>query len=140
MRKRKQSALTRSRLRSAITNGSHLFLADVDGRSAWMRRIKDLLKSYEETDCGGADTLSEGQRAIIRRVVMLQVQCELLEHKFAESGGSASRQDLDAYQRASNSMRRLIESLQLHQGRKMRDVSSFDDASTFKAYERELRQ
>jgi hypothetical protein len=139
MRKRKLSQLSQRRISSALTNGNHLFLKAIDGRSKWCRRVRDLLRSYEETDCGGADTLSEGQRAIIRRVVMLQVQCELLEHKFAESGGSASRQDLDAYQRASNSMRRLIESLQLHQGRKMKDVSSFDDASTYKAYEREMR-
>jgi hypothetical protein len=138
MRKRKHSALTASRLRSALSNGNHLFLTSIDGRSAWCRRIKDLLKGYEETDCGGADQLSEGQRAIIRRAVMLQVQCELLEHKFAENGGSAGRQDLETYQRSSNSLRRLIESLQLHQGRKQREINPADDPA-WRAYEKEMR-
>jgi hypothetical protein len=138
MARRKHSALTASRLRSCITNGSHLFLADVDGRSAWMRRIKDLLRSYEETDCGGSASLSEGQRAIIRRAVFLQVACEQQERRIAENGGIASREDLETYQRSSNSLRRLIESLQLHQGRKPRDVTSHD-AEVMRLYEKELR-
>jgi hypothetical protein len=137
MRKRKHSALTQSRLRSAITNGNHLFLKNIDGRTRWMRRIKDLLHGYEESDCGGSDTLSEGQRAIIRRAVMLQVQCEFLEHKFAQNDGIATRPDLETYQRASNSLRRLIESLQLHTGRKAREVNPHDDVG-WKAYQAEM--
>jgi hypothetical protein len=47
----------------------------------------------------GSDQLSEGQRALVRRAVMIQTQCELLETKFAQKGGMASRIDLDLYQR-----------------------------------------
>jgi hypothetical protein len=95
-----------------------------------MRRIKDLLRAYA-VDLGGEDRLSEGQRAIVRRCVMLQTQLELLEAKFAENDGAASRVDLETYQRCSNSLRRLLESLNLHRGRIAKDVTDHgtsDDA------------
>src|SRR5260370_38117518 len=75
-------------LHSAITNGTVVF-ANVDHRSAEMRRIKDLLAAYS-ADLGGADALCEGQRAILRRCVMLQVQCELIEKQWADDGGTAT--------------------------------------------------
>src|SRR5258708_14469448 len=84
-------------LHSAITNGTVVF-ANVDHRSAEMRRIKDLLAAYA-VDLGGFASLSEGQRAILRRCVMLQVQLEMLEKKWADNGGSAARNELELYQR-----------------------------------------
>src|SRR5262249_16947268 len=93
---------------------------------AFMRRSRDLIYQHE-TDLGGVDSLSEGQRAIVRRVAMLQVQLEALERKFAENEGTASRWDLEAYQRASNSMRRLLESLGLNKGRVPRDITQQDE-------------
>jgi hypothetical protein len=122
---RKRSALTASKLRSAITNG-HAVLADTDHRTAWMRRVRDLLHAHA-ADLGGDDTMSEGQRAIMRRAVMLQVQCEMLEQKFAANGGSASAKDLDLYNRASANLKRLLESLGLHHGRKPRDITQQSD-------------
>jgi hypothetical protein len=118
---RKRAALTPSTVRSAITNGSSI-LANVDARSAWVRRFKDLLHAHQ-TDLGGDDILSEGQRSILRRAAMLELQCEMLESKFAANGGAATPQELDCYQRSSNSLRRLIESLGLHRGRLARDVT-----------------
>jgi hypothetical protein len=132
---RKKVDLTLRKVRSSVTNGSEL-LHDVDHRTAYMRRLRDLLVAHEN-DLGGADLLSEGQRAIIRRATLLTVQCEMLEQKFAEHDGSASQADLDCYQRCCNTLRRLIESLGLHQGRVPRDVSPLDDAG-MRAYSEAL--
>jgi hypothetical protein len=90
-----------------------------------MRRLRDLLYAHE-ADLGGRDILSEGQRTIIRRATLLTVQCELLETKFAQHDGHASTLDLDCYQRCCNTLRRLIESLGLNEGRKPRDVNTIE--------------
>jgi predicted polyphosphate/ATP-dependent NAD kinase len=57
---------------------------------------------------------------------MLELQLEMMESKFADNDGAASAHQLEAYQRASNSLRRLLESLGLNNGRKYaapRDVT-----------------
>jgi hypothetical protein len=90
-----------------------------------MRRLRDLLLAHE-ADLGGRDLLSEGQRTIIRRATLLTVQCELMETKFAEADGLASNLDLDCYQRCCNTLRRLIESLGLNEGRKPRDLNTIE--------------
>jgi hypothetical protein len=121
-RDRKASDINLTRVRSAITNGSQLFHGDIDERGPVSRRFRDLIAAHE-ADLSGAEHLSEGQRSIVRRAAMLELQLELLESRFAENGGAASPRDLEAYQRCSNSLRRLLESLGLHQGRKSRDVT-----------------
>jgi hypothetical protein len=118
---RKRPHLTLATVRSALSNGSSL-LHNVDHRCAWVRRFRDLLRAHE-ADLGGESALSEGQRSIIRRAAMLELQLELLESKFAENDGAATARELECYQRASNSLRRLLESLGLHKGRKSLDVT-----------------
>jgi hypothetical protein len=125
MARRKKLVLTQKKVRSVLTNGNAL-LRDIDHRTAYMRRLRDLLLAHE-ADLGGRDILSEGQRAIIRRATLLTVQCEMLEGKFAQADGSASNADLETYQRCCNTLRRLIESLGLNEGRKPRDVNTIDD-------------
>ena len=44
-------------LRSAITNGSDLLAGDVDHRSAWVRRLRDLILAHT-SDLGGSDNIS----------------------------------------------------------------------------------
>jgi len=66
--------------RSAVTNGSALFLEDVDGRSRQARRFRDILASLV-SDLGGLESLSEQQRQLARRGAFLSLQCELLEGK-----------------------------------------------------------
>jgi hypothetical protein len=111
--------------KSAITNGSAL-LHNVDGRSATMRRLRDIIHAHQ-ADLGGAAELSEGQRAILRRAALLQLQLEMMEQKFAlREDGCASGKEMETYQRSSNSLRRLLESLGLHEGRKARDVTTLD--------------
>lgn len=116
--------LSLRRVRSALTNGSCLFgNAEVDERGAWSRRFRDLLHAYH-SDLGGADRLSEGQKALARRAAMLQLQLEMVESRWAESeDGKAGAHALHRYQTATNTLRRVIESLELNKGPKVVDVT-----------------
>lgn len=105
-----------SKVRSALTNGSRL-LEGVDGRSAWARRLRDLIELHG-TDLGGLDELSEAQRALIRRASALTVELEHLEMQFATRDATAD--ELDLYSRLSNTLRRLHETLGLE--RRPKDV------------------
>jgi hypothetical protein len=67
--------------KSRITNGSAL-LPGVDGRSAWVRRCRDVISSHL-SDLGGADNTSAAERSIVRRAATLTVELERLEEKFA---------------------------------------------------------
>src|SRR5262245_10005066 len=116
---RNHSKLTIAKLQSKLTNGSSL-VADTDGRTAWMRRYRDLVSSHEH-DLGGTGFISESERRLIRRAALITIQCEMLDKKFASSEGEATREDLDLYQRLSNSLRRLLQSLGLQ--RRPRDIN-----------------
>ena len=105
--------------KSAITNGSAL-LHDVDGRSQWMRRLRDLVQDHV-ADLGGADALSAAEMALIRRSAMLTLQLELMESRWNDNNGEASRQSLETYQRVVGSLRRTLETLGLE--RRTRDVT-----------------
>ena len=123
---RKRLAPSLACFKSAITNGTAL-LHDVDGRSATMRRLRDIIHAHT-ADLGGTDTLSEGQRAILRRAALLQLQLEMMEQKFARrEDNSATGKEIEVYQRASGALRRLLESLGLHEGRRPRDVTNTFD-------------
>src|SRR5215475_2644835 len=102
--------------RSRITNGA---IVDADGRSAWGRRMRDLI-SLHLSDLGGVDNVSEAEKSIVRRVATLTVELERMESVFAEAG-EASAEQLDLYQRVSNSMRRMLETVGLQ--RRTRDVT-----------------
>jgi hypothetical protein len=104
--------------RSRITNGK--LLTGIDGRSAWVRRAKDLLRSFI-TDLGGADDISTAEAALARRCAVLVAQAELLEAAFAQAEGKADNADLDAYLKTANVLRRLLQTLGLK--RRARDVS-----------------
>jgi hypothetical protein len=96
--------------RSRITNGSAL-LPGVDGRSAWIRRCKDIIAMHV-ADLGGEDNCSSAERSIIRRASVMTVELERLESKFAQAG-EASERDLDLYIRAAGNLRRLLEAIGL---------------------------
>jgi hypothetical protein len=101
-----------------------------------MRRLRDLLAAHL-ADAGGEDILSEGQKALIRRCAMIELQLEMLDSKFANNEGIASHKDLDLYARTSGNLRRLLESLGVNRGRKAREINPDDDAA-FKIYEQEM--
>ena len=104
--------------RSKITNGSAL-LPGIDGRSAWVRRCKDVI-ALHLSDLGGYDNTSAAERSIVRRASTLTVELERLEAKFA-TAGAADAGDLEIYQRCANSLRRLLEAVGLQ--RRPRDVT-----------------
>jgi hypothetical protein len=104
--------------KSRITNGTS-FLPGIDGRSAWIRRAKDLIAEHV-ADLGGPDNVSAAERSITRRVAVLSVELENLEARFA-TAGAATTEDLDLYQRTANSLRRLLEAVGLQ--RRAKDVT-----------------
>lgn len=95
--------------RSRISNGSATVAAD--GRTIWVRRLRDLIEAHE-ADLGGTDSLSQAQRSLVRRAATLSVELERMEATFA-TAGKISADDLDSYQRASNTLRRHLEVLGL---------------------------
>ncbi|TGD94938.1 hypothetical protein EU555_30505 [Methylobacterium nonmethylotrophicum] len=96
--------------RSRVTNGTSL-LPDVDGRSLWARRMRDLI-ALHLADLGGEGAVSEAERSIVRRVATLTVELERMEVAFA-TAGEASADALDLYQRTAGNLRRLLEAVGL---------------------------
>lgn len=99
------------RTKSKVTNGRTLFNGEVDGRTIWARRLRDLLALHLSA-LGGEEMVSPAEQSIIRRASAITVELELLEERFALAGG-ASADDLDLYVRASGGLRRLLESIGL---------------------------
>src|SRR6266516_2817607 len=115
MRKpRKRSAPSMATVHSALTNGSSLFLdKSLDQRSAWMRRLRDLIKSHQ-SDLGGVENISTAELVLIRRASMLCLQLEMMESRWQfQAGGEASTKQIDTYQRTVGALRRLLETLGL---------------------------
>jgi hypothetical protein len=104
--------------RSRVGNGSAL-LTGVDGRSAWVRRCRDLIDD-QLSDLGGLTNTSAAERSLIRRASVLTVELERLETKFALAG-EASDSDIDLYQRVAGGLRRLLEAVGLQ--RRARNVT-----------------
>src|SRR6202045_4159049 len=75
---------SKSRQRSRVTNGSAL-LPGVDGRSAWVRRCKDIIEAHL-SDLGGEDNTSAAERSLIRRASVMTVELERMEARFAVAG------------------------------------------------------
>ena len=119
--------------RSAITNGNLLLtdITDADGRGIWHRRFRDLVNLHT-SDLGGPDVVSESEKFLIRRCATLNTELERMEIQFAEAGQSTLQQ-LETYQRASNSLRRLLLALGLQ--RRSKDITP-----TLAEYLRDLEQ
>src|SRR5262249_35170929 len=108
--RRRKAEINLSKARSAITNGKCLFLSpDIDHRSSWARRLRDLAHDIGE-DIGPAASLS-AQQMLVRRASMLALQAELQAQAWATNGGEASPKSLDAYQRITNTLRRTLQTL-----------------------------
>jgi hypothetical protein len=106
----------KAKARSRISNG-HI-LPGVDGRSTWVRRLRDVI-GLHLSDLGGPDMASEAEKSIVRRAATLTVELERLELAFAIAG-EATPEQLDLYQRTASAMRRLLETVGI--GRRARDV------------------
>jgi hypothetical protein len=101
--------------RSRVTNGKEL-LPGIDGRSAWVRRCRDVIELHL-ADLPGA---TAAEQSIVRRAAVLTTELERLEVKFAEAG-EANPFDLDLYARTAGGLRRLLEAVGLE--RRLRDLS-----------------
>lgn len=99
----------KSTARSAITNGK---LGEMDGRSVWARRFRDLIAAYSADISDDVDSIAETTKAIIRRAAALTVELERAEVGFAEMG-EADADALRNYQTTANTLRRLIDGLPL---------------------------
>ena len=111
---------------SRVTNGAP-FPAEVDGRTAWPRRFRDLI-SLHTADLGGEGLLSEAERQVVRRIATHEVELERLEAEFAMAG-RADVEALDLYIRASGSLKRLLDSIGLERRSKpVPDLRSYMEA------------
>ncbi|WP_208636345.1 hypothetical protein [Mesorhizobium helmanticense] len=106
--------------RSKVTNRSKVG-TDMDGRTQWVRRLRDLIEAHEQ-DLGGSDNLNQSQRSLVRRAATLSVELERMEAGFA-TAGQISADDLDSYQRASNTLRRHLEVLGLRQPQRLPELA-----------------
>ena len=108
---------------SKLTNGSALLpkleARCTDGRSAWCRRLRDLLESHVN-QLGGWPAVSHSEAVIIRRCATLTLELERRESAFARAG-EIDDSSLAIYATASNSLRRLLEAIGLH--RRARDIT-----------------
>jgi hypothetical protein len=103
---------------SAISNG-RLLPNMVDGRSAWCRRVKDLIAQHV-SDLGGESNISSAEQALVRRCATLITELERREMMFAQVS-MIDDEALIVYQTATNSLRRTLETLGLK--RRSRDVT-----------------
>jgi hypothetical protein len=105
---------SRSAQASAISNGrllpSHVN-GGVDGRNAWVRRVRDLI-SMHTADLGGIDNVSTAEQALIRRCATLITELERRELYFAQTA-KIDDTALAVYQSGVNTLRRTLESLGL---------------------------
>jgi hypothetical protein len=106
--------------RSKVANGTKL-VPGVSGHSVWVRRAKEHIAD-SMSDLGGEANTTAAERSLVRRAATLSVELERLEAKFA-TAGEADPADLDLYQKLSNTLRRLLTSLGLHQ-RRARNVGA----------------
>ena len=112
--------------KSRKTNGSKFL--DGDGRSAGVRRQKDLFEQYIAS-ITGVVVLSPHIFAIARRAAALTAWCEMEESRLAESGGENF--DSDAYFRGAGLLRRLLGDLGLDLNRSDPDDDEPNDLDAF---------
>jgi hypothetical protein len=101
---------------SLARRGVASWLDGGDKRGPVARRFRDLV-ALVTSDLGGPTELSEAQRQIIRRIASLAVWCESQEARMADG----DEININEFQRTSNSLRRLCESIGLE--RRARDIT-----------------
>jgi hypothetical protein len=104
--------------RSRITNGRQL-LPNVDGRTLWVRRFKDV-RALHLSDLGGEENTSAAEQSLVRRAAALTVVLEMIECRLANEG-ELPPTVMDTYMRGMNTLRRVLETLGLQ--RRPRDVT-----------------
>lgn len=98
--------------RSAVSNGTDLFLQTVDGRSKFPRRFRDLVEDIS-ADMGGADSLTQAEFQLVRRAATLCLRAEIAEGFMAARGEGDPDVDVDEYLRVTTVLTRLFSTLGL---------------------------
>ncbi len=101
------------------TAATSLLRPDVERNSPWAKRYRQLYGKYV-ADLGGGTGLSEGQRQLVRRCAAITIELEFMETKLANArarGRSTRLDQIEIFQRALNTQKRLLESLGIHRGR-----------------------
>jgi hypothetical protein len=107
--------------RSAVTNGKRLFVEGGNMSGPWARRFCDV-QHLHLSDLGGLSAASEAERSLVRRVAVITIELERLEAKLSEID-DPSQDMLDLYQRLTNSLRRVLETLAHGLARRPRDIT-----------------
>lgn len=132
---RKKRTYSPTAFRTALTNGSSLFLdRNLDQRSTICRRLRDLIDLHVG-DLGGHDCISEAELRLVRRAAMLTLQLELMDQRWAttESGGAAPH-ELETYQRVCGTLHRILVGLGLE-----RRAKAVNPAPNLQSYLRNRR-
>jgi hypothetical protein len=108
--------------RSRVGNGTAFFAGDVNGRSVWVRRARELITDHL-SDLGGIENTSAAEQPIIRRASALTVECERFEERFANTpeGEQVDLYQLDQYRKCVDTLRRSLETIGLE--RRPRNVN-----------------
>ncbi len=107
-RVRRVSTTTKPNARATQIKNEAAIIAGVRQTSTYVRRFKELLADYL-SDISNATT---AERSILRRAIVIEIELEHLETKFA-GNGEATKTDLDLYGRTAGNLRRLLESVGL---------------------------
>ena len=98
----------KKRARSVLTSGRKMLIGG-NANGVWARRFRDL-QSLHLSDLGGSAAVSEGEHSLVRRIAVLTIELERLESKLSRID-DPSPEMLDLYQRLTNSLRRVLETL-----------------------------
>jgi hypothetical protein len=117
-------ALTKSRVRSMISNGTCLLSPEIDQRGPLVRRLKDLINDHV-SDLGGTDNISHSERALVHRASMMVLLAETIETKFILSDLKIKPYELTDYVKAVGALRRVLATLGLQ--RRAKSIPSLKD-------------
>lgn len=106
--------------RATLTSKVDKLLPASAGHLQWARRLKDLMRQHV-LDLGGLENISQAELLLVRRAATLTIECERFETKFCFAEGGPDAKQLDAYQRAANSLRRLLTALGIK--RRAKDIT-----------------
>jgi hypothetical protein len=109
---RRKVALTKSRVRSMISNGTCLLSPEIDQRGPLVRRLRDLINDHA-SDLGGMDNISSSERALVHRAAMIVLLTETIETKFILSNLKIKPYELADYVKAVGALRRVLATLGL---------------------------
>src|SRR5208337_4609086 len=97
--------------RSRVTNGKSVFFDGIDQRSSLARRFRDLVAMHShDLSPHGPEHLTVAQQQLIRRIVSLEVQLEVMEGRMIDGDRTV---DIEIFARISSHLRRMLETLGL---------------------------